>query len=112
MANTSIWETRNTNLRLIDGIAITRSDFESTFRKTTEKVTFTFNGWDGKSYNGQSRTATVYRSEMPGWDSIRFVKVGKSVHSIDEDWKVIETATGESHCTTGWLVDVLPATRA
>ena len=112
MANTSIWETRNTNLRLIDRIAITRSDFESTFRKTTEKVTFTFNGWDGKSYDGRSRTATVYRSEMPGWDSIRFVKVGKSVHSIDEDWKVIETATGESHCTTSWLVDVLPTTRA
>lgn len=29
-------------------------------KKTNEKVTITFNGWDGKSYNGETRTMNVY----------------------------------------------------
>ena len=32
--------------------AITRSDFEALFTKTKEQIRFTFNGWDGKSYDG------------------------------------------------------------
>ena len=42
--------------------AITREDFEKHFTKTREKVRFTFNGWDGKSYDGESRNAGVYRT--------------------------------------------------
>ena len=34
--------------------AIIREDFETFFKKTKEKVTFTFGGWDGKSYDGES----------------------------------------------------------
>ena len=41
------------SLNLIDAnTAITRKDFESLFCKTAERITFTFNGWDGKSYGG------------------------------------------------------------
>ena len=30
------------------------------FIKTSENVTFTFSGWDGKSYNGEGQTKPVY----------------------------------------------------
>ena len=46
--------------------AILREDFEAFFTKTKEKVTFTFGGWDGKSYDGESRTASVYRTADQG----------------------------------------------
>lgn len=87
--------------------AITREDFEASFRLTKEKVTFTFNGWDGKSYHGESRTARVYRSTIPGYEDCRFIKVGKAVHLIDEKREAVEEATGISHKTVGWIVDVL-----
>ena len=86
--------------------AITREDFETYFRKTNEKVTFSFNGWDGKSYNGESRTAYVYRSMIKGFGEIRFIKVGKSLHSV-EDKTVLEKATGEYHNGVSWFIDVL-----
>ena len=37
---------------------ITRAEFEAHFTKTRESIRFTFNGWDGKSYDGESRNAT------------------------------------------------------
>ena len=38
------------SLNLIDAnTAITREDFESLFCKTAERITFTFNGWDGNN---------------------------------------------------------------
>ena len=89
--------------------AILREDFERFFTKTKEKVTFTFNGWDGKSYDGESRTASVYRTSIPGFESVRLIKVGKGLHSIDEDRMVVEKATGESHPEASWLVDVKKA---
>ena len=89
--------------------AILREDFERFFTKTKEKVTFTFNGWDGKSYDGESRTASVYRTIIPGFESVRLVKVGKGLHYIDEDSMVIEKTTGESHPEAEWLVDVKKA---
>ena len=70
---------------------------------------FTFNGWDGKSYDGESRCASVYRTSMKGYEDARFVKVGKGLHYIDEDSSVLEKATGESHKEAEWLVDVLRA---
>ena len=102
----NIYRLRN-DLNLIDyNTAITREDFDHFFTKTKEKVTFTFNGWDGKSYDGESRRARVLRSNEPGFEAYKFVKVGKSVHYIDEDYLVVEKATGERHPGASWLVDV------
>ena len=43
------------------------------FIETNEKITFTFGGWDGKSYNGETRTQTVYTNHMcPGKKFIKF----------------------------------------
>mgnify|MGYP000100779909 FL=1 len=89
--------------------AILREDFERFFTKTKEKVTFAFNGWDGKSYDGESRTASVYRTSIPGFESVRLIKVGKGLHYIDEDRMVVEKDTGESHPEASWLVDVKKA---
>ena len=86
--------------------AITREDFDHFFTKTKEKVTFTFNGWDGKSYDGESRRATVYRTSIKGFEDVRLVKVGKGLNYIDEDRMVTEKATGESHPEASWLVNV------
>ena len=101
-----VWELRK-QLHMIDQINITRADFESNFYRTAERITFTFNGWDGKSYDGESRTARVYRSRIEGLEDVRFVKVGKSLHTIDEDSSVLEKSTGEYHKRVSWFVDVI-----
>ena len=98
------------SLNLIEyNTAITREDFEAHFTKTREKVRFTFNGWDGKSYDGESRNAKVYRTNIAGYEDIRFIKVGKHLCYIDEDSSVLEKATGECHPEAEWLVEVLRA---
>ena len=89
--------------------AITREDFEAHFTKTKEKVTFTFNGWDGKSYDGESRVASVYRTDIKRYEDVRLVKVGKGLHYIEEDHEVLEKATGEYNKQASWLVDVRKA---
>ena len=89
--------------------AITRADFEAHFIKTRESVRYAFNGWDGKSYDGESRSARVYRTDLEGYEDARFVKVGKHLHYIDEDSSVLEKTTGEYHKEAEWLVDVLKA---
>ena len=89
--------------------AITREDFEAHFTKTKEKVTFTFNGWDGKSYDGESRVASVYRTDIKGYEDVRLVKVGKGLHYIEEDHEVLEKATGKYNKQASWLVDVRKA---
>jgi hypothetical protein len=89
--------------------AITREDFEAHFTKTKEKVTFTFNGWDGKSYDGESRVASVYRTDIKGYEDVRLVKVGKGLHYIEEDHEVLEKATGDYNKQASWLVDVRKA---
>ena len=95
------------SLNLIDAnTAITREDFESLFCKTAERVTFTFNGWDGKSYDGESRSGYVYRTIIKGYENVRFVKVGKGLHYIDEDSSITEKATGIAHKEAEWLFDV------
>ena len=86
------------SLNLIDAnTAITREDFENNFHRTAERITFTFNGWDGASYNGESRNAYVYRTTIEGYEDVRFIKVGKGLHYIDEDSDIIEKATGITH---------------
>ena len=95
------------SLNLIEAhTAITREDFESLFFKTKERITFTFNGWDGASYSGESRTARVYRTKVKGYENVRFIKVGKGLHYIDENSDIIEKATGIAHKEAEWLVDV------
>ena len=89
--------------------AITREEFEAVFTKTKESIRFTFGGWDGKSYDGESRTARVYRTNIKGYEAVRFIKVGKHLHYIDDCSMRLEKATGESHPEAEWLVDVLPA---
>ena len=86
--------------------AITREDFENNFHRTAERITFTLNGWDGASYNGESRNAYVYRTTIEGYEDVRFIKVGKGLHYIDEDSEIIEKATGIAHKEAEWLVDV------
>lgn len=85
---------------------ISRSEFEAHFTKTREKVRFTFNGWDGKSYDGESRNAGVYRTDFAGYEAVRFIKVGKHLCYIDEERSILEKATGEFHPEAEWLVDV------
>jgi len=91
--------------------AITREAFEAAFYKTKEKITFTFDGWDGKSYNGETRTATVYRTNIPGFEDLRLIKVGAHLHYIMEDWDILEEATGKYHNCASWVVEVLPRTK-
>lgn len=86
--------------------SITRTEFEESFTKTKESIRFTFNGWDGKSYNGESRNAKVYRTNIPGYEVVRFIKVGKALCYIDEESMIIEKATGEAHPEAGWIMDV------
>lgn len=41
-------------------------------KKSTKKITFTYSGWDGKSYHGEPRTEFYYTTETrPGQ---KFVK--------------------------------------
>lgn len=98
------------SLNLIDAnTAITREDFESLFCKTAERITFTFNGWDGKSYDGETRHARIWMCNIDGYELCEFVKVGKSIHMVNRDDKKIELATGKAHPTVGWVVDVARA---
>lgn len=69
-------------------------------------MTVTFNGWDGKSYDGESRSARVLRSNIPGYEDVRFIKVGKSIHYLMEETLSIEKATGAIYPEASWLVDV------
>ena len=47
----NIYQMRNSFSLKEHNTAITREDFEGSFTKTRESVRFTFNGWDGKSYD-------------------------------------------------------------
>ena len=101
---------------------ITRAEFEAHFTKTRESIRFTFNGWDGKSYDGESRNAKVYwdgksydgesrnakvyRTNLPGFEAVRLIKVGKGLHYINEERQITEKATGEKHPEASWLVDI------
>lgn len=50
----NIYQMRNSFSLKEHNTAITREDFEGSFTRTRESVRFTFNGWDGKSYDGES----------------------------------------------------------
>ena len=108
---TGIYQMRETFELKEYNTAITRADFEAHFTKTAESVQFTFNGWDGKSYDGESRKARVYRTSIKGYENVRFIKVGKALCYIVEESLILEKATGESHPEAEWLVDVLKAAK-
>lgn len=65
----------------------------SNFTATKEKALVTFNGWDGKSYNGEARKMTVYthpahpgkkfvRTWMPKYKEYAFHLILDEVHPI------------------------------
>lgn len=59
------------------------------FIKTNEKITFTFGGWDGKSYNGETRTQNVFTHPAhPGKKFIKFYSrkfKEYTYHMVDEN---------------------------
>ena len=88
------------------GTEISRADFEKTFYKTKERIEFTFGGWDGKSYDGESRGARIYRTKVDGLEHMRFVKVGRGLHMVRENSYLLEKATGKYHKKVCWIIDV------
>ena len=78
------------------------------FVKTNEKVEVTFNGWDGKSYDGETRRMAVWTCDkLPGKKFVNtrqggFVRFDGKRYSIDAfmlitDNMVVEKATGIAH---------------
>ena len=79
------------------------------FIKTNEKVDVTFNGWDGKSYDGETRKLNVWLCDkIPSKKFVNLARVGGferidgSHYSIDAffeitDNLVVEKATGIAH---------------
>ena len=86
--------------------AISKADFEANFTKTAESIEFTFGGWDGKSYGGETRRARILRTSVPGFEDAKFIKFGKGIHMVLENITYLEVATGISHPTVGWVLDV------
>lgn len=80
--------------------------FKDNFYKTNEKIEFTFNGWDGKSYDGETRKAYILKTNLEGFEDCEFVKVGKNLHIINRNRQVIEKSTGIPHATVAWVVCV------
>lgn len=87
---------------------MTKSIEKYGFIKTNEKAVVTFNGWDGKSYDGESRRMSVWTH--PAHPDKKFVnkrqggfeRIDGTHYSIDAffvitDHMVIEKATGIEH---------------
>lgn len=62
------------------------------FTKTSEKVTFTFGGWDGKSYNGEGQTKPVYTK-----NSKRFILAYSAAYKV----YIVHELTGKFHPVSG-----------
>lgn len=78
------------------------------FTKTNEKVEVTFNGWDGKSYDGETRKMNVWVSEShPGKKFVYkrqggFYNIQEGTYKIDAIFEItnnmiVEKATGIAH---------------
>lgn len=76
--------------------------------KTKEKIEVTFNGWDGKSYNGESRVMNVWASEAHPEKKFVYKRQGGfeswqgGTYKIDAvfevtDNMIVNKITGESH---------------
>lgn len=57
------------------------------FEKTNKKATVTFNGWDGKSYNGEAVNRAIYTNRnLPGKKFVvGYFKNSKCYHEITEE---------------------------
>ena len=111
MTNKNSWTFREDLANLLHtdrhwDVSISKETYEELFTKTNEGIEFTFQGWDGKSYDGESRKAKVLRCKLAGYEGFRFIKVGKSVHMVEEDTMVVEKATGILHNTVSWVTEV------
>ena len=101
----NINEKRN-GLNLIEnGYTISKIDFKKLFIKTNENIKFTFNGWDGKSYDGETRNAKVLKTNIKGLENLKFIKVGKGIHFI-EDTMILDKTTGTMNPQASWFIDV------
>lgn len=78
------------------------------FTKTKERIEVTFNGWDGKSYDGETERMFVWtHPKMPGKKFVNkrkggFERIDGTHYSIDAffvvtDNMVVEKATGVAH---------------
>lgn len=78
------------------------------FVKTKEIMAVTFNGWDGKSYDGESRRMAIWtNSKIPGKKFVNkrqggFERIDGTRYSIDAffevtDTMIVEKATGIAH---------------
>jgi len=99
-------ELRTHFTRMNNNTTISKKDFEHLFYRTNDSIDFTFNGWDGKSYGGESRHARIWQCSVFGFLTCQFVKVGKSIHMVDDNGWAVELATGKKHHTVSWLIDV------
>ena len=93
--------------------------------KTKEKIEITFNGWDGKSYDGESKKMNVWVNEKryPGKKFVYkrqggFVSCQNGTYKIDAIFEItnnmiVNKATGEKHPEVDlfWSVEV-PYTEA
>ncbi len=87
--------------------------------KTNEKIEITFNGWDGKSYNGESRKMNVWVSNthpekkfvykrQGGFESWQNGKYKADCIFEVTDEMILNTETGEYHPEVElyWSVEV------
>jgi len=67
------------------------------FVATKKMINITFSGWDGKSYNGESRNLRAY--SHPEHPEMQFVRTEQSVHG--NRVRVYHVLTGENHKVSG-----------
>lgn len=68
-----------------------RYSLDEKFTKTRDKAFVTFEGWDGKSYNGEGRNLRVYVDES----GCRFVRTTRG------DWRCYHKILNDKHPLTG-----------
>ena len=85
------------------GTEIDPEDFERYFTETDEEVCVTFQTDD---FDGESKKGKVYRTSIKAYKDVRFVKFDRNFFYIDEDLRVVEKATGESHPTAMWFMNI------
>ena len=95
----------------------TKANEKQGFVKTSEKIAVTFNGWDGKSYDGESTKMAVWTSEQhPGKKFVNkrkggFERMDGTHYSIDAffevtDKMIVELATGIAHPEVEYFTSV------
>ena len=88
------------------GGTMSKDDFLKHFIKTNKKVRYTFGGWDGHSYNGESRNGTIYKTDIKGFENEDFIVFRNSVHYVMYNDMIEDKVNGGEHPTVSWFVDV------